>query len=103
MSRLYFCLILLLHKKISINRVYFSFNSLPFQELKTFASIIINGGYKGRVLLTCKVGKPIATIKLAHQLMRTATDIAAGRGPWENNSAVIIQGIEPGPTAKKTT
>ena len=32
--------------------------------------------------ITCIVGKPIATRKLAHQLMRTATDIAAGRGPW---------------------
>jgi hypothetical protein len=49
------------------------------------------------------VGKPIATIKLAHQLMSTATDMAAGLGPWENSSAVIIQGMEPGPTAKKTT
>ena len=35
--------------------------------------------------------------------MRTATDMAAGLGPWENSSAVIIQGMEPGPTAKKTT
>ena len=53
--------------------------------------------------LTCIVGKPIATRKFAHQLIRTATDMAAGRGPWENSSAVIIQGMEPGPTAKKTT
>jgi len=45
----------------------------------------------------------MATIKLAHQLIRTATDIAAGLGPWENSSAVIIQGMDPGPTAKKTT
>lgn len=29
--------------------------------------------------------------------------MAVGRGPWEKSSAVIIQGIEPGPTAKKTT
>ena len=43
------------------------------------------------------------TKKLALQLTRTATDIAAGLGPWLNNSAVIIHGIEPGPTAKKTT
>ena len=49
------------------------------------------------------VGKPMATRKFAHQLIRTATDMAAGRGPWENSSAVIIQGMEPGPTAKKTT
>ena len=45
----------------------------------------------------------MATRKLAHQLIRTATDMAAGLGPCENNSAVIIQGIEPGPTAKNTT
>ena len=52
---------------------------------------------------TCIVGKPIATRKFAHQLMRTATDMAAGRGPCENSSAVIIQGMDPGPTAKNTT
>ena len=49
------------------------------------------------------VGKPIPTRKLALQFIKTATDIAAGRGPCENSSAVIIQGIEPGPTAKNTT
>ena len=77
------------------------------------------------------VGKPMATRKLAHQLISTATDMAAGLGwklewvkkkrlgagkqrsrgwehgnylgPWENSSAVIIQGMEPGPTAKNTT
>lgn len=49
------------------------------------------------------VGKPMPTRKLAIQLMSTAMDMAAGRGPWENSSAVIIHGIEPGPTAKKTT
>lgn len=49
------------------------------------------------------LGKPIPTRKFAIQLTNTAMDIAAGRGPCENNSAVIIQGIEPGPTAKKTT
>ena len=52
---------------------------------------------------TCIVGNPIPTRKLAHQLTRTAMDIAAGRGPCENSSAVIIHGIDPGPTAKKTT
>ena len=52
---------------------------------------------------TCIVGNPIATMKLAHQFINTATDMAAGLGPCENNSAVIIQGMEPGPTAKKTT
>ena len=69
------------------------------------------------------VGKPIATKKLALQLTNTATLIAAGLGPWENSSAVIIlkkvinyesvvdvndlglayHGIDPGPTAKNTT
>lgn len=29
--------------------------------------------------------------------------MAAGRGPCEKSSAVIIQGIDPGPIAKKTT
>lgn len=49
------------------------------------------------------VGKPMPTRKFAIQLTSTAMDIAAGRGPWEKSSAVIIQGIEPGPTAKNTT
>jgi hypothetical protein len=52
---------------------------------------------------TFKLGKPIPTTKFAIQLTNTAIAIALGRGPWENNSAVIIQGIEPGPTAKNTT
>jgi len=43
------------------------------------------------------------TKKLAIQLTRTAMDMAAGLGPCENSSAVIIQGIDPGPTAKNTT
>jgi len=43
------------------------------------------------------------TAKLATQLMSTAMDIAAGRGPWLKSSAVIIHGIDPGPTAKNTT
>lgn len=43
------------------------------------------------------------TTKFASQLTKTAMAIAVGRGPCENNSAVIIQGIEPGPTAKNTT
>lgn len=49
------------------------------------------------------VGKTIPTRKLASQLTSTAMDMAAGRGPWEKSSAVIIQGMEPGPTAKNTT
>lgn len=47
--------------------------------------------------------KPIPTTKLAIQLTNTAIAIALGLGPCENNSAVIIHGIEPGPTAKNTT
>lgn len=53
--------------------------------------------------ITIMLGNPIPTIKLAIQLTRTAIDIAAGLGPCENNSAVIIHGIDPGPTAKNTT
>ena len=49
------------------------------------------------------LGNAMPTTKLAIQLTRTAIDIAAGLGPCENSSAVIIQGIEPGPTAKNTT
>lgn len=43
------------------------------------------------------------TRKLESQLTKTAMDMAAGRGPWEKSSAVIIQGILPGPTEKKMT
>ena len=43
------------------------------------------------------------TTKLAIQLTNTAMAIALGLGPCENSSAVIIHGIEPGPTAKNTT
>lgn len=43
------------------------------------------------------------TRKFAIQLTSTAMDIAAGRGPWLNNSAVIIHGMGPGPTEKKST
>lgn len=47
--------------------------------------------------------KPIPTTKLAIQLTSTAMDMAAGLGPWEKSSAVIIQGMDPGPTAKNIT
>lgn len=56
-----------------------------------------------RCRLTFMLGKPMPTKKLAIQLTRTAMDMAAGLGPCENSSAVIIQGIDPGPTAKNTT
>lgn len=52
---------------------------------------------------TCKLGKPMPTTKFAIQLTSTAMAMALGRGPCENSSAVIIHGIEPGPTAKNTT
>lgn len=53
--------------------------------------------------LTFRGWKPMPTAKLATQLMSTAMDIAAGLGPWLKSSAVIIHGMEPGPTAKNTT
>jgi hypothetical protein len=56
-----------------------------------------------RHLFTFMLGNPMPTKKLAIQLTRTAMDMAAGLGPCENSSAVIIQGIDPGPTAKNTT
>ena len=49
------------------------------------------------------LGNPMPTKKLAIQLTRTAMDMAAGLGPWENSSAVIIHGMDPGPTAKNMT
>ena len=45
----------------------------------------------------------MATRKLANQLMKTATDIAAGRAPCENNSVEVIHGTEAGPMAKNAT
>lgn len=50
--------------------------------------------------LTLKLGKPIPMTKLAIQLTKTAIDIAAGLGPCEKSSAVIIHGMLPGPIAK---
>lgn len=52
---------------------------------------------------TCSGRKVSPTRKLASQLTSTAMDMAAGRGPWLNSSAVIIHGMEPGPTAKNKT
>lgn len=43
------------------------------------------------------------TTKFAIQLTKTAIDIAAGLGPCENSSAVIIHGMLPGPIAKNLT
>ena len=44
---------------------------------------------------TCISGNPTPTRKLAIQLTSTAILIAAGRGPWLNNSATINQGMDP--------
>lgn len=66
----------------------------------TFANIIIKFYKKIRTFI---LGKPIPTMKLAIQLTNTAIAIALGRGPCEKSSAVISQGMEPGPTAKNTT
>lgn len=67
------------------------------QPLATSTAVVI------RVIITCKLGKPMPTTKFAIQLTSTAMAMALGRGPCENNSAVIIHGMEPGPTAKNTT
>lgn len=55
------------------------------------------------LLPTCKLGNPIPTTKLALQFTNTAIAMALGRGPCEKSSAVIIHGMDPGPTAKNTT
>ena len=66
------------------------YNSPTLSENKILVIRMINYGRYSVLIdnfletnLTCIVGKPIATRKLAHQLMRTATDMAAGRGPWK--------------------
>ena len=48
-------------------------------------------------------GTLMPTTKFDSQLTSTAMDMAAGLGPVEKSSAVIIHGMEPGPTAKKST
>ena len=67
------------------------YNSPTLSENKILVIRMINYGRYSVIIdhfflktnQTCIVGKPIATRKLAHQLMRTATDMAAGRGPWK--------------------
>ena len=44
---------------------------------------------------TRRNGNVTPTTKLANQLTRTPILTAAARGPCENSSATIIQGIEP--------
>lgn len=53
--------------------------------------------------LTSTYWKHIPTIKLAVQLVKPATAIAEGRGPWENNSATMNHGMGPGPISKNAT
>lgn len=56
----------------------------------------------GLYKLTFMSGKAKPTAKLLNQLTSTDTDMAAGRLPWVNNSAVIMRGIEPGPMPKNS-
>ena len=53
--------------------------------------------------LTSTYWKPIPTMKLAVQLVKPATAMADGLGPWENNSATMNQGMGPGPISKNAT
>lgn len=54
-------------------------------------------------ILTATYWKHMPTMKLAVQLQKPATAMAAGLGPWENSSATKNQGMGPGPTSKKAT
>lgn len=42
-------------------------------------------------------------MKLEVQFDNPATEKAAGRGPWLNNSATMNHGIGPGPISKNAT
>lgn len=46
------------------------------------------------------MGNVRPTAKFDIQFMNVATDMAAGLVPCVNNSAVIMNGIDPGPTPK---
>lgn len=87
-----------MHPKNGIERKEENLNVL----IKTCFHIWLTG-VNLLVIITCKLGKPMPTTKFAIQLTKTAMAIALGRGPCENSSAVIIHGMEPGPTAKNTT
>lgn len=52
---------------------------------------------------TNSCGNSSPTRKLAVQLEHPATAMAAGRGPWANNSATMNHGIGPGPISKLAT
>lgn len=54
-------------------------------------------------LHTSSFGKPRPTRKLAVQLEKPETAMAAGRGPWEKSSATMNQGMGPGPISKLAT
>ncbi|TNN81117.1 hypothetical protein EYF80_008773 [Liparis tanakae] len=49
------------------------------------------------------IRKVSPTRKLAVQLEKPETAMAAGRGPWEKSSATMNQGIGPGPISKLAT
>lgn len=69
-------------------------------------SVMIQGSRDVRVygkILTATYWKHMPTMKLAVQLQKPATAMAAGLGPWENSSATKNQGMGPGPTSKKAT
>lgn len=53
----------------------------------------------GVIDLTFMMGKRSPLRKLAVQLTSVAMLIAYGRAVWSNNSAVINQGMDPGPIA----
>ncbi len=55
------------------------------------------------ICLTSTYWKHIPTKKLADQLEKPATAMAAGRGPWLKSSATMNQGMGPGPISKKAT
>lgn len=49
------------------------------------------------------MGNARPTAKFVEKFTNTQMDMAAGLGPWEKSSEVIIQGIDPGPIAKNKT
>lgn len=58
---------------------------------------------RGNSLRTSSLGKPRPTRKLAVQLEKPETAMAAGRGPWEKSSATMNHGMGPGPISKLAT
>lgn len=56
-----------------------------------------------RSVRTSSLGNVSPTRKLAVQLEKPDTAMAAGRGPWEKSSATMNQGMGPGPISKLAT